>query len=43
MALLDREHCDVGTELTTHVVGVERPAKVISPSPYDPDGMAMRS
>jgi dimethylglycine dehydrogenase len=42
MALIDREHCEVGTELTTHVVGVERPARVIEASPYDPDGSAMR-
>lgn len=42
MALLDRDHCEVGAELTTHVVGVERPATVIEPSPYDPDGVAMR-
>ncbi|MFP4553514.1 MAG: FAD-dependent oxidoreductase [Actinomycetota bacterium] len=42
MALIDREHCAVGTELTTHVVGVERPARIIEPSPYDPDGSAMR-
>ncbi|MGD2101452.1 MAG: aminomethyltransferase family protein, partial [Acidimicrobiia bacterium] len=43
LALIDREHCDVGTELTTHVVGVERPATVIEPSPYDPTGSAMRT
>ncbi len=43
MALLDREHCAVGTELTTHIVGVERPCRVIAPSPYDPDGTAMRA
>jgi dimethylglycine dehydrogenase len=42
MALIDREHCEVGTELTTHVVGVERPATVIEVSPYDPTGSAMR-
>lgn len=42
MALVDREHADVGTELTTHVVGVEKPAVVIEPSPYDPSGSAMR-
>jgi dimethylglycine dehydrogenase len=42
MALVDREHASEGTELTTHVVGVERPATVIAPSPYDPSGSAMR-
>jgi dimethylglycine dehydrogenase len=42
MALVDRDHSAAGTELTTHVVGEERPAVVIEPSPYDPDGSAMR-
>ncbi len=42
MALLDRGSDDVGTELTTHIVGEERPCRVILPSPYDPDGTAMR-
>jgi dimethylglycine dehydrogenase len=43
MALIDREHCSVGTELTVHVVGEERTATVIEPSPYDPTGSAMRA
>ncbi len=43
MALLDRPHDEVGTELTVHVVGEARPAVVIPPSPYDPDGTAMRA
>jgi dimethylglycine dehydrogenase len=42
MALVDRDHCAEGTELTTHIVGVERPARVIAPSPCDPEGLAMR-
>jgi len=42
MALLDKAHAEVGTELKTHVVGVERKAKVIAPSPYDPSGARMR-
>lgn len=42
MALLEPEHAAIGTQLTTHVVGEERPARVIPPSPYDPDGEAMR-
>ncbi len=42
IALLDRGFTDEGTELTTHVVGVERPARVVAPSPYDPTGSAMR-
>ncbi len=43
MALIDREHADVGTELSTHIVGVARPCRVIAPSPYDPAGAAMRA
>ena len=42
MALIDAEAATEGTELSVHVVGVERPAKVIAPSPYDPAGKAMR-
>jgi dimethylglycine dehydrogenase len=42
MALVDREHCLVGTELSVHIVGEERPARIIDPSPYDPVGAAMR-
>ena len=42
MALVNREQADIGTELTTHIVGVERKARVIEPSPYDPQGKAMR-
>jgi dimethylglycine dehydrogenase len=43
MALVDPGHAEEGTELTTHIVGVERPAQVIAPSPYDPTGSAMRA
>ena len=42
LALLAPEHAEVGTELSVHIVGVERPAKVIAPSPYDPKGERMR-
>jgi len=42
MALVPPEHAEPGTDLSVHVVGVERSAKVIPPSPYDPDGKAMR-
>jgi len=42
MALVAPEAAVPGQELTAHVVGEERPAKVIPPSPYDPDGQAMR-
>ncbi len=42
LALIDREHEAVGTELTAHIVGEERPARIIADSPYDPAGSAMR-
>lgn len=43
MAMLDQSATTEGTELTVHIVGAERPAKVIAPSPYDPSGKAMRA
>jgi len=43
MALVEPEVSTPGTELTAHVVGEERPVKVIEPSPYDPSGSAMRA
>ncbi len=42
MALVNAEFAAEGTGLTTHIVGVKRPATVIPPSPYDPAGKAMR-
>jgi dimethylglycine dehydrogenase len=42
MALVPPEHAGVGTELSVHVVGIERAARVIPSSPHDPDGKAMR-
>ena len=42
MALIEPDYADHGTELKTHIVGVERAARVIPASPYDPDGRAMR-
>ncbi|MBF9049430.1 FAD-dependent oxidoreductase [Roseobacter sp. HKCCD9010] len=42
MALVNQEHAGEGAALSVHVVGVERAAKVIAPSPYDPQGKAMR-
>ena len=42
MALVDVEHAQVGEELHTHVVGVERGARIIESSPYDPGGVVMR-
>ena len=43
LALVDREHEAAGTELTAHIVGEERPARIIADSPYDPTGSAMRA
>jgi dimethylglycine dehydrogenase len=43
LALIDREAAAVGTELLVHVVGKERKARVIAPSPYDPEGKSMRA
>ena len=43
MALVDRAFAEPGTKLSVHVVGVERAASVIAPSPYDPSGKAIRS
>ena len=42
MALVSPTFAEPGTELTTHIVGAERPARVIASSPYDPSGSALR-
>ena len=42
LALVDRDLTTVGTALSVHVMGEERPAKVIEMSPYDPSGKRMR-
>lgn len=42
MALVAPAHAEPGTRLTTHIVGSERNAEVIPPSPYDPGGGRMR-
>jgi dimethylglycine dehydrogenase len=42
MALLDKEAAVTGMELSTHIVGIERGARVIAASPYDPEGRKMR-
>jgi len=42
MGLVNTEHAGVGSDLKVHIVGVERDATVIAPSPYDPAGKAMR-
>ena len=43
MALVEPEFAIPGVELSAHIVGVEYPARVIDPSPYDPTGSAMRA
>ncbi|MCR9219794.1 MAG: FAD-dependent oxidoreductase [Alphaproteobacteria bacterium] len=42
MAMVDRDAAVEGTALSAHIVGAERPATVIAPSPYDPAGAKMR-
>ncbi len=42
MALVSPDMMEPGTELSAHIVGVERGARVIESSPYDPQGSAMR-
>ena len=42
MALVNADAAAEGTDLTVHIVGVEQKAKVLAPSPYDPEGKAMR-
>ena len=41
-ALVEPELTEPGTKLSTHIVGVERAARVLAPSPYDPSGARMR-
>jgi dimethylglycine dehydrogenase len=42
MAMVNHDVAAQGTALQVHIVGVQRAAKVIAPSPYDPAGAAMR-
>ena len=42
MAMVNTDNCAPGPELSLHIVGVERTARVIEASPYDPTGQAMR-
>jgi dimethylglycine dehydrogenase len=42
MALVQKDLSSIGQNLSVHVVGVERKAKIIAPSPYDPKGKVMR-
>jgi len=43
MALVDTAEAVEGNALSVHIVGVERAAEVIPPSPRDPEGAAMRA
>ena len=43
MALVDVEHAQTGEELRAHIVGVERPVRVIESNPYDPAGSVLRA
>ncbi len=43
LAMVNRDCAAEGTALMVHIVGAERPATVIAPSPYDPGGKAMRA
>jgi dimethylglycine dehydrogenase len=43
MALIAPEAAEIDSELSVHIVGAERQARVIAASPYDPAGKAMRS
>jgi len=42
MAMVDSDLTAEGTELTVHIVGAKRTARVIAASPYDPTAKAMR-
>jgi len=42
LALIDRQHAVEGKELAVHIVGVERKARIIADSPYDPSGARLR-
>jgi dimethylglycine dehydrogenase len=42
MALVEPAYAEPGTQLAVHVVGVEKQATVLAPSPVDPDGKQMR-
>jgi dimethylglycine dehydrogenase len=43
LGLVDAEIAGAGTKLSVHVMGEERPAKIIEMSPYDPSGHKMRA
>ena len=43
MAMIDAAYAEPGTELKTHIIGVECACRVLAPSPYDPKGQRLRS
>lgn len=43
MALIKPQYSQVGTELSCHIVGVERRCRVLASSPWDPSGERLRS
>jgi len=43
MALVNKDLAVPGTELSVHLVGVERTCRVVAASPYDPQGKVMRA
>jgi dimethylglycine dehydrogenase len=42
LAYVDREIAEASPELTVHVVGDERAARILSEPPYDPKGSRLR-
>jgi len=42
MAMIDTSLAVEGLAVSVHIVGVEQPARIIAPSPYDPKGEVMR-
>ena len=42
MAMINQDKCAIGATLQVHIVGAECAARVIAPSPYDPENTAMR-
>ncbi|PZO81226.1 MAG: glycine cleavage system protein T [Mesorhizobium amorphae] len=42
MALIERDLAEEGVELRSHIVGVERLARVLEKAPFDPSGERMR-
>ena len=42
IAMVDASVAEAGNDLQVHIVGAECAARVIPPSPYDAQGLAMR-